>query len=81
MSKNELEAAFTPAFIGKMELENRFIRSATWDGMAGENGEVTPKQINLYKTLAAGGTAGCPFLQLKWAILRAYCRMSGTFSS
>ncbi|NIA19311.1 MAG: NADH:flavin oxidoreductase [Xanthomonadaceae bacterium] len=57
MSKAELKTAFTPTFIGNIELKNRFIRSATWDGMAGENGEVTPAQIHLYQTLAAGGTA------------------------
>jgi 2,4-dienoyl-CoA reductase-like NADH-dependent reductase (Old Yellow Enzyme family) len=57
MSKAELKTAFTPTFVGNLELKNRFIRSATWDGMAGDNGEVTPKQINFYKPLAAGGTA------------------------
>ncbi|MEA2108015.1 MAG: NADH:flavin oxidoreductase, partial [Pseudomonadota bacterium] len=48
---------FTPTFIGNLELKNRFIRSATWDGMAGIKGEVTPEQIKIYKTLAAGGAA------------------------
>lgn len=57
MANNELETAFTPTFIGNLELKNRFIRSATWDGMAGNKGEVTPEQIHLYETLAAGGTA------------------------
>ncbi len=57
MSKTELETAFTPTFIGGMKLKNRFIRSATWDGMAGKNGEVSPRQIHLYQTLAAGGAA------------------------
>ena len=57
MSKAELETAFTPTFIGEIELKNRFIRSATWDGMVGENGEISPWQMHLYQTLAAGGTA------------------------
>ena len=57
MSNTELKTAFTPTFIGKMELKNRFIRSATWDGMAGENGEISPWQMHLYQTLAASGTA------------------------
>lgn len=57
MANNELETAFTPTFIGNLELKNRFIRSATWDGMAGGNGEISPRQIHLYQTLAAGGTA------------------------
>ncbi len=57
MSKNELKTAFTPTFIGNLELKNRFVRSATWDGMAGNKGEVTPEQLHLYQTLAGGGTA------------------------
>jgi len=57
MPKNELKTAFTPTFIGEIELKNRFIRSATWDGMAGENGEISPWQMHFYQTLAAGGTA------------------------
>jgi 2,4-dienoyl-CoA reductase-like NADH-dependent reductase (Old Yellow Enzyme family) len=57
MSKNKLKTAFTPTFIGEIELKNRFIRSATWDGMAGESGEISPWQMHLYQTLADGGTA------------------------
>ncbi len=37
-----------------MELRNRFVRSATYDGCA-EEGYVTEKQIDLYKKLAEGG--------------------------
>ena len=40
--------------IKNMELRNRFVRSATYDGCA-ENGYVTGKQLNLYETLAEGG--------------------------
>ena len=32
---------FTPMKIGKMEVKNRFIRSATWERLATEKGEVT----------------------------------------
>ncbi|MGB9498922.1 MAG: hypothetical protein ACKVE4_04050 [Dissulfuribacterales bacterium] len=53
MSKAELETAFTPTFIGEIELKNRFIRSATWDGMVGENGEISPWQTHLYQTLSS----------------------------
>ena len=45
---------FEPTKIKNMELRNQFVRSATYDGCA-ENGYVTEKQINLYKTLAEGG--------------------------
>ncbi len=37
-----------------MELRNRFVRSATYDGCA-DNGYVTEDQLNLYKTLSEGG--------------------------
>jgi len=37
-----------------MELRNRFIRSATYDGCA-DNGYVTEKQVNLYANLSEGG--------------------------
>jgi 2,4-dienoyl-CoA reductase-like NADH-dependent reductase (Old Yellow Enzyme family) len=45
---------FEPVKIMNMELRNRFVRSATYDGCA-ENGYVTEKQLNLYETLAEGG--------------------------
>ncbi|MBI1811411.1 MAG: NADH:flavin oxidoreductase, partial [Nitrospirae bacterium] len=46
---------FQKAFIGNMEIRNRFVRSATWEGMAGENGEVTEPLIEIYRDLAKGG--------------------------
>jgi 2,4-dienoyl-CoA reductase-like NADH-dependent reductase (Old Yellow Enzyme family) len=45
---------FKPAKIRNMELRNRFIRSATYDGCA-DKGYVTDKQIDLYTALAEGG--------------------------
>lgn len=45
---------FEPTKIKNMELRNRFVRSATYDGCADKN-YVTEKQISLYKTLAEGG--------------------------
>ncbi|MEP9411880.1 MAG: hypothetical protein HRF42_10870 [Candidatus Brocadia sp.] len=46
---------FQNANIGKMEPRNRFIRAATWECMAGENGEVTEPLIGIYRELAKGG--------------------------
>jgi 2,4-dienoyl-CoA reductase-like NADH-dependent reductase (Old Yellow Enzyme family) len=45
---------FEPTRIKNMELRNRFVRSATYDGCA-EDGFVTDKQLNLYSTLSEGG--------------------------
>ena len=44
-----------PKKIGKLEIKNRFVRSATYEGMATEEGHVTEKHIELYKKLAEGG--------------------------
>jgi 2,4-dienoyl-CoA reductase-like NADH-dependent reductase (Old Yellow Enzyme family) len=45
---------FEPTKIRNMDLRNRFVRSATYDGCA-EDGYVTDKQVNLYSTLSQGG--------------------------
>jgi 2,4-dienoyl-CoA reductase-like NADH-dependent reductase (Old Yellow Enzyme family) len=44
-----------PKEIGKLEIKNRFVRSATYEGLATEEGEVTEKLVNFYKTLSEGG--------------------------
>jgi 2,4-dienoyl-CoA reductase-like NADH-dependent reductase (Old Yellow Enzyme family) len=41
--------------LNTMTLKNRFVRSATAEGMATGNGEVTPRLINLMAELAEGG--------------------------
>ena len=41
--------------INGMTLSNRFIRSATWEGMAADDGACTPKLIDLMTELAKGG--------------------------
>lgn len=46
---------FEGAGIGGMEVRNRFVRSATWTGMAGGDGEVTGPLIDLYRALSKGG--------------------------
>jgi len=45
---------FESVKIKNIHLQNRFVRSATYDGCA-DNGYVTEKQIDLYKDLADGG--------------------------
>lgn len=45
---------FSPMKIGRMELRNRFVRSATFEGMASESGEVTDPVLKLYRNLAKG---------------------------
>jgi 2,4-dienoyl-CoA reductase-like NADH-dependent reductase (Old Yellow Enzyme family) len=46
---------FTPLKIGKMEIKNRFMRSATWDAMADETGAMTERAAVLYHELNTGG--------------------------
>jgi 2,4-dienoyl-CoA reductase-like NADH-dependent reductase (Old Yellow Enzyme family) len=46
---------FEPGEINGMKLANRFVRSATWEGMAADDGACTPKLIDLMVNLAQGG--------------------------
>jgi len=46
---------FDATEINGMKLANRFVRSATWEGMAGEDGSCTPGLIELMLRLAKGG--------------------------
>jgi len=46
---------FEATEINGMTIKNRFVRSATWAGMAGDDGSCTPKLIELMVKLAAGG--------------------------
>lgn len=52
-----MQHLFTPARIGTMELENRFIHSATYECMAGEDGSASDSLIQRYRTLARGQVA------------------------
>ncbi len=47
---------FSPYFINKMEVKNRFVHSATQECMSGHNGEVTDQLLKRYVTLAKGET-------------------------
>jgi 2,4-dienoyl-CoA reductase-like NADH-dependent reductase (Old Yellow Enzyme family) len=46
---------FSPMKIGNVEIPNRFVCSATYEGMARETGEVSDELINRYVRLAKGG--------------------------
>jgi len=56
MVKMELKTLFSPGKIGKVQIKNRIIRSATFTNMASEQGIPTEEQIEFYTTLAKGGT-------------------------
>ncbi|MEW6259027.1 MAG: NADH:flavin oxidoreductase [Thermodesulfobacteriota bacterium] len=49
-----MKHTFSPAAIGRLHLKNRFVRSATYDGMAERSGMVSEAQIELYRKLAEG---------------------------
>ncbi len=46
---------FTESSINGLSLKNRFIRAATWEGLATPEGAVTPQLIDRMVTLAQGG--------------------------
>jgi 2,4-dienoyl-CoA reductase-like NADH-dependent reductase (Old Yellow Enzyme family) len=46
---------FESAKIGTMLLANRFVRSATWEGLATVDGAVTPELVKAIEELARGG--------------------------
>ncbi len=46
---------FQETKINGMVLNNRFVRSATWEGLATEDGMPTPRLIQMMHTLAQGG--------------------------
>lgn len=46
---------FEKTAIKSMELANRFVRSATWEGMAGTDGTCTQRLIDVTAALAEGG--------------------------
>jgi len=46
---------FEPTRIKSLALKNRFIRSATWEGLATDDGDVTDELIAMMVDLAKGG--------------------------
>ena len=50
-----LNLAFTKSRINSMELNNRFVRAATWMASVDENGFVNDETLSIYEKLAEGG--------------------------
>ena len=50
-----MSVLFRPMNLANLQIKNRFIRSATYEAMATESGEVTEKLVKLYRRLARGG--------------------------
>ena len=50
-----MSTLFSSSTINTMRLPNRFVRSATWEGMAADDGAVTPQLTETMKNLARGG--------------------------
>ncbi|MCF8081872.1 MAG: NADH:flavin oxidoreductase [Deltaproteobacteria bacterium] len=50
-----MSSLFETTQINKMSLKNRFVRSATWEGLATEEGACTPALVKLMTDLADGG--------------------------
>jgi 2,4-dienoyl-CoA reductase-like NADH-dependent reductase (Old Yellow Enzyme family) len=46
---------FEATRIGSLSMANRFVRSATWEGLADDHGAVTPRLIDMVCKLASGG--------------------------
>jgi 2,4-dienoyl-CoA reductase-like NADH-dependent reductase (Old Yellow Enzyme family) len=53
--EGEMSRLFESATIGSMRLRNRFVRSATWEGMATPEGVVTSRMVETIVALAKGG--------------------------
>ncbi len=49
-----MSTLFTENRLGNMVLKNRFMRSATWENMATEDGHMTDKLYAIYEELAQG---------------------------
>jgi len=50
-----MKEVFAVSAIGSLELKNRFVRSATWEGMADEKGRPRKQYLETMTTLARGG--------------------------
>lgn len=52
---NNMKSAFEKTEIKSLILKNRFVRSATWEGLADSAGRVTDGLVDMFQALAAGG--------------------------
>ena len=50
-----MKRVFEPVKMNHMELSNRLVRSATWEGIASPDGSVTEEAYDIYEELAKGG--------------------------
>ena len=50
-----MATVFESTGLNGMSLANRFVRSATWEGVAAEDGSATPRLTDMMAELAAGG--------------------------
>ena len=50
-----MNTLYTPFNLKNLELRNRFVRSATYDGLADNNNHVSDRQIKFFSDLAEGG--------------------------
>ncbi|MDH3258112.1 MAG: NADH:flavin oxidoreductase, partial [Deltaproteobacteria bacterium] len=50
-----MKSLFDEVSLGSMTLKNRFVRSATWEGMCDERGAPGEKLASLYEDLVRGG--------------------------
>ena len=50
-----MKKIFEPVKLNHLELKNRLVRSATWEGIANPDGSVTDEAYEIYEELAKGG--------------------------
>ena len=50
-----MKHVFETVKMNNIEMKNRLVRSATWEGIADPDGSVTEEAYNIYKELAKGG--------------------------
>jgi 2,4-dienoyl-CoA reductase-like NADH-dependent reductase (Old Yellow Enzyme family) len=55
MGGKKMKSIFEQTTINGMILQNRLVRSATWEGMCDNDGRPTTKLVSFYKDLAHGG--------------------------
>jgi len=68
-----MKTLFDKTKISKIDLKNRFIRSAIWEELADENGHLTDDLINHYEELAKGGVGTIIMgFQMSWNLINPF---------